>query len=79
MKVHRYYLINRPGVFPDYPFNHQETWIPARKIPGTERYAWGFVDFDKKLEFATVHKWDLFPANESELEAYWNWRDENEI
>ena len=73
----RYYLINRPDVQPS-DFTNQAVWCPTKSIPGTQRYAHGWAEYEQPLAFETIWKFDLLPANANELDNYWNWRDENE-
>jgi len=73
----RYYLINRPDVQPS-GFIDKEIWYPSKTIPGTQRWAHGWAEYAQPLSFEMIWKFDLFPASEDIVNAYWDWRDENE-
>ena len=76
----RYYYLNRPpgiGCQPD-GFTERERWSPKREIPGTERTAHGWVEYLEKLDPYQIWKWEFYPADPVELEAYWDWREEEQ-
>jgi hypothetical protein len=74
----RYYFLNRPPAIGTHPAGEvaRECWLPRRDIPGTERPAYGWVDYPEPLDFEQVWRYELFPADPAEVDAYWDWRDE---
>ena len=77
----RYYFLNRPpGLFcqPDGSIR-REAFIPKREYAPGERAVWGFTDYSQPLTSEQIWKYELWPADEGELFAYLNWRDENEV
>lgn len=83
-KTNRYYLINRPDVYPESPAPAaSESWLPARDVeledeigPYT-RPVYGYVEYDEPLDFyGGVWKYDLLPADREELISYNQWRNE---
>lgn len=75
---HRYYFISRPPDIGTHPAGEvrREVWYPAKDIPNTERHGWGWVEYAEPLEFEQVWKYELFPADDEELDAYYDWRNE---
>lgn len=73
-----YYAINRPPDFATVPAGAVETevWPGTRQVPGTERFAHGFVTYASPLPYQLVWKYELLPADPAEQEDYWDWRDE---
>ena len=80
--MHKYYLINRPpsiGTHPDGEIE-REVWMPARQIPDRHNLggwsALGWVAYDEPLDFEMVWRYELRPADNLELDRYYDWRDE---
>ena len=72
----RYWFLLRPpgiGCMP-HGWALKEYWQPTQKIPGTERYAHGWVEYTKSLAHEQVWFFDLLPAQDED--AYWAWREE---
>jgi hypothetical protein len=79
--MNRYYFLNRPPSIGTHPPGEggRKVFDFMQEIPGTERYAHGWVEYSEPLDFALVWKYELFPGDPQEMETYWDWRDENEI
>lgn len=75
---HRYYFLNRPPSIGTHPTGeiNRELWYPVQDIPGTERHAWGWVEYPEALEYEQVWKYELFPHGDAAIDAYFDWRDE---
>lgn len=76
---HRYYYLNRPPGTGCQPpgFSNRESWFPMQNIPGTEWYAYGWVEYVRQPGFYSIWQYELRPADPDELEKYWAWRDES--
>lgn len=74
----RYYLLNRPPDIGTHPAGEtaREVWAPSREIPGSARCAHGWVEYPEPLPFDEVWRYELLPADEDEVDRYYDWRDE---
>lgn len=76
--TYRYYLISRPPFIGTHPAGNiaVESWDTRQDIPGTLRPAWGWVEYDQPLDFENVWNYELYPGDEKEADAYYDWRNE---
>lgn len=74
----KYYAINRPPFPGCYPAAAAESVVYSQQvqIPASERWAHGYVVSAEPLPFEEIWRFDLYPADEAEVEAYFDWRDE---
>jgi hypothetical protein len=80
-KLYRYYFINRPpsyGARPDRVIKF-DIWDPRQKAPGMGDWTfWGWADYAEPLISEVIWGYELRPADQTELEAYLEWREENQ-
>ena len=64
--VYRYYCLYRPpmlGTVPRGMFNWED-YTDRRYCPQIERYAWGYVEYEKPLTKAQIQNYELFGPEE---------------
>lgn len=78
-KLYRYYNSYRPPGYAQSPdgWVNIEVWMPAKTIPGTNAHALGWVEYDHKLDFEIIWKWELRPADEIECIEFAFYNDEH--
>ena len=76
----RYYFINRPPFIGTHPKGAValESWQPKQSVPEIPDWTFhGWVEYDFRLPYSMIWEYELYPADETELVLYNEWRDEN--
>lgn len=79
--LHTYYFINRPPFVGTHPAGALkiEAWEPRREAAGIVGWIfWGYAIYDFQLDPQLIWKYELYPADTEELQAYRDWREEND-
>ena len=77
MPTHRYYMINRPPGISCQPKDTtaREVWMPARKMPRSERHVLGFVEYDHALTHDQIWSYELAPEDIKEQAEHVFWTE----